>query len=152
MSNQPGHSLVEILLVEDNPSDILLTQIAMKECKIANRVHVTVDGEVALAFLRRQEPYQGVPRPDLILLDLNLPRMDGRELLGEIKSDPTLRAIPVVVLSTSSAETDVLRSYDLHANAFVTKPLDMEQFSRVVRRIDDFWFGIVRLPRRSQQG
>jgi chemotaxis family two-component system response regulator Rcp1 len=150
MGEQPGHRLVEILLVEDNPSDVLLTQIAMRECKIANRLNLTVDGELALAFLRRAPPYQEAPRPDLVLLDLNLPRMDGRELLREIKADADLRTIPVVVLTTSSAESDVLRSYDLHANAYVTKPLDMEQFVRVVKGIDDFWFGIVRLPRRPR--
>jgi CheY-like chemotaxis protein len=143
--------LVEILLVEDNPSDVLLTQIAMRECKLANRLSVTLDGELALAYLRREAPYQEAPRPDLILLDLNLPRMDGRELLREIKSDAALRAIPVVVLTTSNAESDVLRSYDLHANAYVTKPLGMEQFLRVVKGIDDFWFGIVRLPGRARE-
>jgi chemotaxis family two-component system response regulator Rcp1 len=150
MGEQPGHRLVEILLVEDNPSDVLLTEIAMRECKIANRLSLTSDGEAALAFLRRQLPYADAPRPDLVLLDLNLPRMDGRELLREIKFDSALRAIPVVVLTTSSAESDVLHSYDLHANAYVTKPLDMEQFVRVVKGIDDFWFGIVRLPRRDR--
>jgi chemotaxis family two-component system response regulator Rcp1 len=147
MADQPGQRLlVEILLVEDNPSDVLLTQIAMKECKIANKLHLAHDGEVAMEFLRRQGQHRSAPRPDLVLLDLNLPRMDGRELLREMKSDPALRAIPVVVLTTSDAETDVVRSYDLHANAYITKPLGMEQFLRVVKGIDDFWFGIVRLP------
>jgi chemotaxis family two-component system response regulator Rcp1 len=150
MIEQGGPRLVEILLVEDNPSDVLLTQIAMRECKIANRLDIATDGEAALAFLRRQEQYQNVRGPDLVLLDLNLPRMDGRELLREIKSDPRLRMIPVVVLTTSDSETDVIRSYDLHANAYITKPMDMEQFIRVVRGIDEFWFGIVRLPRRPE--
>jgi CheY-like chemotaxis protein len=153
MTDQPGpRLLVEILLVEDNPSDVLLTRIAMQECKIANRLHVAKDGEVAMSFLRRQGEHAEAPRPDLVMLDLNLPRMDGRELLREMKSDPMLRVIPVVVLTTSDSETDVLRSYDLHANAYITKPLDMEQFVRVVKGIDDFWFGIVRLPRRTEPG
>ena len=137
---------VEILLVEDNPSDVLLTQIAMRRCKITNHLLVAVDGEQALEILRREGPHAGGTQPDLVLLDLNLPRMDGRELLGIIKSDPALRSIPVVVLTTSTAEHDVIQSYDLHANAFITKPLDIEQFSRVVKAIDDFWFDIVRLP------
>jgi CheY-like chemotaxis protein len=143
-------TLVEILLVEDNPSDVLLTQIAMKECKIANNLHVASDGEQALTFLRRQGPHADQPRPDLVLLDLNLPRMDGRELLVAMKSDPDLRSIPIVVLTTSDAEIDVVRSYDLQANAFITKPLDMQQFLKVVKGIDEFWFGIVRLPNRSE--
>ena len=146
MDERGKRLLVEILLVEDNPSDVLLTQIAMKECKIANRLNVSNDGEAALAYLRRQGAHAEAARPDLVLLDLNLPKMDGRELLREMKSDASLRTIPVVVLTTSDAETDVIRSYDLHANAYITKPLDMEQFIRVVRGIDDFWFGIVRLP------
>ena len=149
MTEQPGQRLlVEILLVEDNPSDVLLTQIAMKECKIANKLHLAHDGEVALEFLRRQGAHRQAPRPDLVLLDLNLPRMDGRELLREMKSDPALRAIPVVVLTTSDAETDVVRSYDLHANAYVTKPVDFEKFVEVVRKIDDFWLTVVKLPPR----
>jgi two-component system, chemotaxis family, response regulator Rcp1 len=152
MSEHLGHRLVEILLVEDNPSDVLLTQIAMNECKIANRLHVAKDGEVALTFLRRQPPFEDAPRPDLVLLDLNLPRMDGRELLQEMKSDPTLLAIPVVVLTTSEAESDIGGSYELHANAYIAKPLDMEQFVRVVKGIDDFWFGIVRLPGQPAGG
>jgi chemotaxis family two-component system response regulator Rcp1 len=150
MDERGKRLLVEILLVEDNPSDVLLTQIAMKECKIANRLHVANDGEAALSFLRRQGPHAEAARPDLVLLDLNLPKMDGRELLREMKSDAALRIIPVVVLTTSDAETDVLRSYDLHANAYITKPLDMEQFIRVVKGIDDFWFGIVRLPSHAE--
>jgi chemotaxis family two-component system response regulator Rcp1 len=157
--NEPGtnaraggkRQLVEILLVEDNPSDVLLTQIAMKQCKIVNNLHVAEDGEEALAFLRREGKHAGAPRPDLVLLDLNLPRMDGREVLATIKSDMALRTIPVVVLTTSDAERDVTQSYALHANAYITKPVDITQFVRVVRSLDDFWFGIVRLTQRSEQ-
>jgi chemotaxis family two-component system response regulator Rcp1 len=150
MSNDGGARLLaEILLVEDNPSDVLLTQIAMKQCKIANNLYVAADGEDALLFLRRAGRYADAPRPDLILLDLNLPRMDGRELLSELKNDASLRSIPVVVLTTSDAERDVIQSYALHANAYITKPVDMDQFIRVVKGIDEFWFGLVRLPARS---
>jgi two-component system, chemotaxis family, response regulator Rcp1 len=141
---------VEILLVEDNPSDVILTQIAMKECKIANQLQVASDGEQALRMLRGQGDSATRPRPDLILLDLNLPRMDGRELLAELKRDESLRTIPVVVLTTSDAERDVVQSYELHANAYITKPIDMDQFVRVVRAIDEFWFAIVRLPARPR--
>jgi CheY-like chemotaxis protein len=144
--------LAEILLVEDNPSDVLLTQIAMQQCKIVNNVHVAPDGEEALQFLRRQGPHGGAARPDLILLDLNLPRMDGRELLAAIKADPDLKSIPVVVLTTSDAERDVIQSYSLHANAYITKPVDMDQFIRIVKGIDDYWFGLVRLPARLGEG
>jgi two-component system, chemotaxis family, response regulator Rcp1 len=141
---------VEILLVEDNPSDVILTQIAMRECKIANQLQVASDGEQALRLLRAQGEYANRARPDLILLDLNLPRMDGRELLAELKKDESLRTIPVVVLTTSDAERDVVQSYELHANAYITKPIDMDQFVRVVRAIDEFWFTIVRLPARPR--
>jgi two-component system, chemotaxis family, response regulator Rcp1 len=141
---------VEILLVEDNPSDVILTQIAMRECKIANQLQVASDGEQALRMLRGQGDSASRPRPDLILLDLNLPRMDGRELLAELKRDESLRTIPVVVLTTSDAERDVVESYELHANAYITKPIDMDQFVRVVRAIDEFWFAIVRLPARPR--
>ena len=146
MREEGGQKMVEILLVEDNPSDVLLTQIAMKECKISNRLHVVEDGEEALAFLRGEGKHQHAPRPDMVLLDLNLPRMDGRELLGIIKSDSVLRMVPVVVLTTSQAERDIMSSYSLHANAYITKPVDMDQFTRVVKSIDEFWFTIVRLP------
>jgi chemotaxis family two-component system response regulator Rcp1 len=149
MSDSLKRPLVEILLVEDSQSDVLLTRIAMQQCKIANNLHVASDGEEALAFLRCEEPHAQAPRPDLILLDLNLPRMDGRELLAVIKADPALKTIPVVVLTTSDVELDVVRSYELHANAYVTKPLDMDEFIRIVKGVDDFWFGIVRLPMRS---
>jgi CheY-like chemotaxis protein len=152
MTEQSGIDLANILLVEDNPSDVLLTQIAIKQCKLLNSLHVAEDGEDALAFLRRESPHVGAPRPDIILLDLNLPRMDGRELLAIIKKDPQLRTIPVVVLTTSDAETDVVQSYALHANAYITKPVDMNQFVRIVKGIDDFWFGIVRRARRGTEG
>ena len=148
MSGANKRGLVEILLVEDNPSDVVLTQIAMRQCKIANNLQVASDGEEALALLRGQGKFAGAPRPDLILLDLNLPRMDGRELLSAIKSDPTLQAIPVVVLTTSGEERDVVQSYALHANAYIAKPIDMDQFVKIVKAIDDFWFGIVTLPKR----
>jgi CheY-like chemotaxis protein len=152
MTEQGSIDLANILLVEDNPSDVLLTQIAIKQCKLLNSLHVAEDGEDALAFLRREDPHIGAPRPDIILLDLNLPRMDGRELLAIIKKDPQLRTIPVVVLTTSDAETDVVQSYSLHANAYITKPVDMNQFVRIVKGIDDFWFGIVRRARRGSEG
>jgi CheY-like chemotaxis protein len=137
---------VEILLVEDNPGDVRLTQEALKEGKIHNNLHVAADGVEALAFLRRQGPHAASVKPDLILLDLNLPRKDGLEVLRELKEDDDLKRIPVVVLTTSSAERDVLASYNLHANCFVTKPVDMEQFIQVVKSVEDFWFSIVRLP------
>jgi CheY-like chemotaxis protein len=138
---------VEILLVEDDPGDILITREALDQSKLVNNLHSVVNGEEALAFVRREGTYADVPRPDLVLLDLNLPRRDGREVLAEIKSDPELRRIPVVVLTTSQAEEDVLRSYDLHANAYVTKPVDFERFVDVVHQIDEFYFAVVRLPR-----
>jgi CheY-like chemotaxis protein len=137
---------VEILLVEDNPGDVRLTQEALRESKLHNNLSVARDGVEALAFLRREGPYATAPRPDLILLDLNLPRKDGREVLAEIKSDPHLRAIPVVVLTTSQAEQDIAQSYNLHANCYVTKPVDLEQFITVVQSIEGFWFSIVTLP------
>jgi CheY-like chemotaxis protein len=138
--------LAEILLVEDNPGDVTLTRMAMSECKIANQLHVAHDGVEALEFLRREGKFAGAVRPDLILLDLNLPRMDGRELLATIKQDPSLTAIPIVVLTTSDAERDVAKSYSLYANAYVTKPLEMSDFIEVVKGIEEFWFGCVRLP------
>ena len=137
---------VEILLVEDDPGDTLITREALDQSKLANNLHCVVNGEEALAFVRRQGQYAQAPRPDLVLLDLNLPRRDGREVLAEIKGDPALRRIPVVVLTTSQAEEDVLRSYDLHANAYVTKPVDFDRFVSVVHQIDEFYFAVVRLP------
>ncbi|WP_374205828.1 response regulator [Crossiella sp. S99.2] len=138
---------IEVLLVEDDPGDVLMTTEAFEENKVGNRLHVVSDGVAAMAFLRREGEYAQAPRPDLVLLDLNLPKMDGREVLSEIKNDPALRRIPVVILTTSEAEEDVLRSYQLHANAYVTKPVDFEQFVKVVRQVDDFFLTVVRLPR-----
>jgi two-component system, chemotaxis family, response regulator Rcp1 len=137
---------IEILLVEDSPGDIRLTREALREGKVQNNLHVVQDGVGAMAFLRGQGAYLGVPRPDLILLDLNLPRKDGREVLSDIEADPSLRSIPVVVLTSSQAETDILRAYNLHANCYVTKPVELEQFITIVRSIESFWFSIVMLP------
>lgn len=137
---------VEILLVEDNPGDADLAREALEDSKIYNRLHVVDDGEKAMAFIRREGPYAGVPRPELILLDLNLPRKDGRQVLAEIKSDDDLKRIPVVILTTSRAEEDILKSYDLHANCYITKPIDLQQFLHVVRSIEQFWLSIVVLP------
>ena len=139
---------IEVLLVEDDPGDVLMTREAFEDYKLHNQLHVVNDGAEAMAFLRQEGEYADRPRPDLVLLDLNLPRMDGREVLEAIKSDPELASIPVVVLTTSEAEEDVLRSYSLHANAYVTKPVDFERFIEVVRQIDDFFVTVVRLPRR----
>jgi CheY-like chemotaxis protein len=137
---------IEILLVEDNPADVRLTQEALKEGKVRNNLFVARDGVEAIEFLRREGPHANATKPDLILLDLNLPRKDGREVLAEIKNDDTLRTIPVVVLTTSSAEADILKSYNLHANCYITKPVDLEQFVQVIKSIDDFWLTVVRLP------
>jgi CheY-like chemotaxis protein len=136
----------EILLVEDNPGDARLTREALAQGKVRNILHHAKDGEEAIAFLRREGRYAGVRTPDLILLDLNLPRKDGREVLEEIKKDPRLMQIPVVVLTSSQADEDILRSYRLHANCFITKPVDLEQLTRVVQAIEQFWFTLVRLP------
>ena len=137
---------VEILLVEDNPGDVRLTQEVFKEGRLSNHLHVVGDGIDAMAFLRQQGKYASVARPDIILLDLNLPKKDGREVLGEIKKDEDLRRIPVVVLTTSSAEQDILKAYDLHANCYISKPVDLDEFIKVVRTIEDFWLQIVKLP------
>lgn len=139
---------MEILLVEDNLGDIRLTEEALKEGLVDNRLNVCRNGEDALAFLRREEEYSAAPRPDLILLDLNLPRKDGRELLTEIKGDEDLRRIPVVVLTTSRSEDDIVRSYDLQANCYIHKPVDLPRFLELVRSIQDFWFSVVALPPR----
>ncbi|WP_131102796.1 response regulator [Streptomonospora litoralis] len=136
-----------MLLVEDDPGDVLMTKEAFQEHKVGNRLHVVSDGVEALRFLRREDEYADAPVPHLILLDLNLPRKDGREVLEEVKRDDTLSHIPIVVLTTSEAEEDILRSYRLHANAYVAKPVDFEQFIQVVRQIDDFFVTVVRLPK-----
>lgn len=138
--------IVEILLIEDNLADIRLTQEIFKDCKICNNLHVAKDGIEALEFLRRQGPFKNAPVPDLILLDLNLPKKDGRELLQEIKQDEGLKKIPVIVLTTSEAEQDILRSYNLGANCYITKPIDLDQFIKVVQTIEDFWLTVVKLP------
>jgi two-component system, chemotaxis family, response regulator Rcp1 len=137
---------IEILLVEDNPGDARLAAEALKENKVRNNLYHVKDGVEAMDFLRRQGEYASVPVPDLILLDLNLPRKDGREVLQEIKDNPGLRLIPVVVLTTSAAERDLVKTYDLHANAYVIKPIDLDRFIQVVRAIENFWFTIVKLP------
>jgi CheY-like chemotaxis protein len=142
----PNAVPVEILLVEDDPGDVLITREAIESSKVANRLSVVSNGEEALQFLRGEEPFADAPRPGLVLLDLNLPRLDGREVLARMKSDPNLRRIPVVVLTTSSSDEDIVRSYDLHANAYVTKPVDFDQFMSVVRQIDQFFVSIVTLP------
>ena len=146
MNTNSMGSPVEILLVEDSPGDARLAREGLSECKIRNTLHVVDDGVKAMAFLRRRDEYAKAPRPDIVLLDLNLPRKDGREVLREVKEDESLRTIPVVVLTTSKAEEDVLKSYSLHANCYVTKPMGLQQFLDVVRSIEDFWFTIVKLP------
>ncbi len=138
---------IEILLVEDNPGDVRLTMELLKESKIRNRINVVNDGIEAMAYLRKEAKFGGAPRPDLILLDLNMPRKDGREVLAEIKQDPDLKQIPVVVLTTSAAEQDIVRSYNDHANAYITKPVDLDQFAKVVKSVEDFWFTVVKFPR-----
>jgi len=138
--------MMEILLVEDNPGDARLAAEAFKEGRVRTRLHVVQDGIEAMSFLRRQGPYEVAPRPDLVLLDLNLPRKDGREVLAEIKQDSGLRRIPVIVLTTSQAESDVTRSYDLHANCYIVKPVDFDRFIDVVKGIEDFWCSLVKLP------
>jgi CheY-like chemotaxis protein len=148
MSDPSPSEPIEVLLVEDDPGDVLMTQEAFVDYKIANNLSVVTNGEDAIAYLRKQGRFADVPTPDLVLLDLNLPRRDGREVLRDIKGDPELRRTPVVVLTTSDAEEDVLASYDLHANAYVRKPVDFEQFVAAVRAIDDFFITVVRLPPR----
>lgn len=141
---------VEILLIEDNPGDVRLTQEAFKMSRIQNRLHAVENGIDALAFLRHEEPYQSAPRPDLILLDLNLPLKGGHEVLDEIKNDNDLKRIPVVVLTTSSDTVDVAESYNLHANCYITKPVGMAQFMKIIQEIENFWFNTVRLPPSSR--
>jgi CheY-like chemotaxis protein len=136
--------------VEDNPGDVRLTVEALKDAKVHNNLHVAKDGVEAMSFLRREGAHAGAPRPDLILLDLNLPRKDGREVLEEIKEDTSLRRIPVVVLTTSEAERDILKAYNLHANCYITKPVGLEQFITVIKTIEDFWLMIVKLPPKGE--
>jgi chemotaxis family two-component system response regulator Rcp1 len=145
VNNENGRP-IEILLVEDNPGDVRLTREALSEAKVRNSLSVAGDGVDALAFLRREGAYSTVPRPDIILLDLNLPKKDGRQVLAEVKADPRLLRIPVVILTTSKAEEDILKTYDLHANCFITKPVDFDQFVKVVKSIEHFWLSIVTLP------
>jgi len=142
---------VEILLVEDNPGDVRLTQEAFKDGKMLNKLHVVEDGMEALAFLKREGKYISAPRPELILLDLNLPRKDGRDVLSEIKADRDLKRIPVVILTTSRSEEDILRSYDLNANCYITKPLELDKFIEIVKSIEDFWLTIVKLPTEGKR-
>ncbi len=142
---------IDILLVEDSPADVRLTREALKEARVLNTLHVVQDGMAALAFLRREGQYAGSPRPALVLLDLNLPKMDGREVLAKIKQDESLKRIPVVVLTTSRAEEDIIRSYDLHANAYITKPVDLAQFLNVVRSFEEFWLAVVTLPPNQER-
>ena len=139
---------IEVLLIEDDPGDVLMTREAFDEHKLRNRLSVVSDGDEALAYLRNEGMFRDAPRPDLILLDLNLPRRDGREVLSVVKADPDLCRIPVVVLTTSQADEDILRSYQLHANAYVTKPVDFDRFVNVVKQIDDFFVSVVKLPPR----
>jgi CheY-like chemotaxis protein len=144
-------SLFVILLVEDNPGDVRLTREALLNGKVQHELHVAKDGVEALAFLRGQEAFQKAPRPDMILLDLNLPRKDGREVLAEIKADPDLRSIPVIILTTSQVDEDILKTYNLHANGYIVKPVDLEQFFMVIRQIKEFWMSIVVLPHNGSK-
>ncbi len=149
MADIPNIEPIEILLVEDNPGDARLAEEALKDGKVRNKLHHVKDGVEAMQFLHRQAGYTHVPLPDLVLLDLNLPRKDGREVLAEIKEEPELKLIPVVVLTTSEAERDLIMTYDRHANAYVVKPVDLDRFIEIVKAIEDFWFTIVRLPQAN---
>jgi CheY-like chemotaxis protein len=149
MNNKLFGTPIEILLVEDNPGDVRLTKESFKEAKVRNKLHVVEDGVEAMAFLRQEGKYADAPRPDLILLDLNLPKKDGREVLGEIKTDEDLRRIPVVVLTVSKADEDILKAYNLNANCYITKPIGLEQFIKVVKTIEEFWLTIVKLPPKA---
>src|SRR5580700_3135500 len=142
---------LEVLLVEDSPGDVRLTREALKDAKVHISLHVAADGIEAMAFLQRAGTYVDAPRPDLVLLDLNLPRKDGRQVLKEIKESPALRSIPVVILTTSSSEADVLQSYELHANCYISKPVDLEGFLKVVQSIDNFWLSVVKLPHPNEK-
>ena len=145
-----GPQAIQVLLVEDSPGDIRLTQEALKDAKMHINLHVARDGEQAMSFLMREGEYANAPRPDLILLDLNLPKKDGREVLQEIKESPTLKIIPVVILTTSASEADILRSYSLHANCYITKPVSLDGFLTVVKSIDNFWMSVVKLPSKPR--
>jgi CheY-like chemotaxis protein len=149
MPERSSPRAIEILMVEDNPGDVRLTREALKDHKVWNELHVVEDGVAALDFLFRRPPHEHAPRPDLVLLDLNLPKKDGREVLAAIKGDEQLRTIPVVILTTSQAEEDVIRAYQLNANCYVTKPVDFDQFTRIVRAIEHFWLTVVTLPPRQ---
>ena len=138
---------IEILLVEDSPSDVVLTQEALRESRIANELSVVRDGQQALAYLRREPPYENTTRPDLVLLDLNLPNLDGRDVLRAVRADPDLAGLPIIVLTTSDADEDIRAAYASHANSYVQKPVDMDQFVNVIRAIEGFWFTVVKLPR-----
>lgn len=146
MHNAADGKPIEILLVEDNPGDVRLAVEALRDAKVANRLHIVEDGVEAMSFLRREGRYADVPQPNLILLDLNLPRKDGREVLAEIKQDADLKRIPVVILTSSAAEQDVVQAYNLYANCYITKPMDLDQFLKIVRSIEDFWLIVVTLP------
>jgi two-component system, chemotaxis family, response regulator Rcp1 len=146
MNSTASHKQVEILLVEDNPGDVRLTTEALKEGKITNHLNVVNDGIEAMAFLRKEGKYSNVNRPDLILLDLNMPKKDGREVLTEIKNDHSLKSIPVIILTTSESEQDILMTYESHANCFISKPVDLDQFLKVTQLIEEFWLSIVKLP------
>jgi two-component system, chemotaxis family, response regulator Rcp1 len=141
---------LEVLLVEDSPGDVRLTREAFKDAKVHINMHVASDGMQAMAFLKREGEHANAPRPDMILLDLNLPKKDGREVLEEIKESPALKSIPVVILTTSASEADILRSYQLHANCYITKPVDLDGFLEVVKSIDGFWLSVVKLPREAR--
>lgn len=143
---------IDILLVEDNPGDVRLTREALKDAKVLNKLYVAKDGVEAMAFLRRQGKYASAIRPDLILLDLNLPKKDGREVLAEIKDDTSLKRIPVVILTVSKAEEDIIKTYELHANCYITKPVDLDRFLEVVRAVEDFWLTVVKLPPNGSKG
>lgn len=147
MSNKLPKKPIEILLVEDNPADILLTREALEEGKINNNLNVVTNGQMAIDFLKKNGDFKISPTPDIILLDLNLPKKDGREVLSEIKNDDDLKEIPVIILTTSKSDEDVLKTYRLHANCYINKPVDIEQFYRVIKSIEDFWFLIVKLPK-----
>jgi CheY-like chemotaxis protein len=149
-STGTGAGPMEVLLVEDSPGDVRLTREAFKDVKVHINLHVASDGAEAMAFLGREGAHSNAPRPDLILLDLNLPKKDGRQVLVEIKESPTLKVIPVVILTTSASEADILRSYQLNANCYITKPVDLDEFLRVVKSIDNFWLSVVKLPREAR--